>query len=208
MAILKYNFSSSVFLNKMDGTTTINDTMAAAQTRNINEIISTYRKRLTGFIRKRVSNAADAEDIVQDVFYQLIGNTQPIEQIAAWLFKVARNKITDRQRKKKPELLEDLFPGSEEDMFFNWSELFFDEKDNPESGYLRSLFWEELNAALNELPEEQKNIFILNEMEGMPFKEIAIKTGVPVPTLISRKRYAVLHLRERLASLREELLNY
>jgi len=182
--------------------------MAAAQKRNITHVINEYSKRLLGFIRKRVTNEADAQDILQDVFYQFIGNTEPIEQLTSWLFTVTRNKITDRKRKKKPDLLEDVYAESNEEETLNWSELFFDVADNPETEYLRSLFWEELNNALDELPEEQKLVFILNELEGVPFRIIAEKTGETINTLISRKRYAVLHLRDRLSVLREELLNY
>jgi RNA polymerase sigma factor (sigma-70 family) len=184
----------------------INDNMAA-QKRNITQVINDYSKRLRGFIRKRVTNEADAEDILQDVFYQLIGNTEPIEQLTTWLFKVTRNKIIDRQRKKKPELIEDIYTKADEEESLNWSEFFFDANENPETDYLRSLFWEALNDALNELPEEQKQVFVLNELEGVPFKIIAEQTGETINTLISRKRYAVLHLRERLQVLRDELLN-
>jgi RNA polymerase sigma factor (sigma-70 family) len=186
----------------------IKDNMAAAQKRNITQVINEYSKRLLGFIRKRVTNEADAQDILQDVFYQFIGNTEPIEQLTSWLFTVTRNKITDRKRKKKPDLLEDVYAESNEEETLNWSEFFFDVADNPETEYLRSLFWEELNNALDELPEEQKLVFILNELDGVPFKIIAEKTGETINTLISRKHYAVLHLRERLSVLREELLNY
>jgi RNA polymerase sigma factor (sigma-70 family) len=183
--------------------------MTADRKRNITQVITDYSKRLMGFIRKRVNNEADAEDILQDVFYQFVGNTQPIEQMTAWLFTVARNKIIDRQRKKKPEALEDLFGEEEgEEGGLNWTEFLFDASDNPEKDYLRTLFWEELNNALNELPEEQKQVFILNELEGVPFKEIAERTGETVNTLLSRKRYAVLHLRNRLSVLKVELLNY
>jgi RNA polymerase sigma factor (sigma-70 family) len=183
--------------------------MTADRKRNITQVITEYSKRLMGFIRKRVSNEADAEDILQDVFYQFVGNTQPIEQMSAWLFTVARNKIIDRQRKKKPEFLEDVFGDDDsEEGGLNWSEFLFDASDNPEKEYLRTLFWEELNNALNELPEEQRQVFILNELEGIPFKEIAEQTGETVNTLLSRKRYAVLHLRERLSALKDELLNY
>ena len=175
---------------------------------NITEVINAYTKRLKGFIRKRVSNEADVEDILQDVFYQFIGNTKPIEQLTAWLFTVTRNKITDKQRKQKPELLNDLFSDTDDDARFDWSELFFDNSDHPETTYLRNLFWETLNEALDELPIAQKEVFVLNEIEGIPFKTIAEQTGETINTLLSRKRYAVLHLRERLASLRDELLNY
>jgi RNA polymerase sigma factor (sigma-70 family) len=192
----------------MEETLGIKDNMAAAQKRNITQVINDYSKRLLGFIRKRVANEADAEDILQDVFYQFIGNTEPIEQLTSWLFTVTRNKITDTQRKKKPDLLEDVYGDADEDETLNWSEIFFDATDNPETEYLRSLFWDEFNNALDELPEKQRLVFILNELEGVPFKIIAEQTGETINTLISRKRYAVLHLRERLSTLREELLNY
>ncbi len=193
----------------MKDTLTIAPGMTADRKRNITQVITDYSKRLMGFIRKRVNNEADAEDILQDVFYQFVGNTQPIEQMTAWLFTVARNKIIDRQRKKKPESLEDLFGEEEnEEGGLNWSEFLFDASDNPEKDYLRTLFWEELNNALSELPEEQRQVFILNELEGVPFKEIAERTGETVNTLLSRKRYAVLHLRNRLSVLKDELLNY
>jgi RNA polymerase sigma factor (sigma-70 family) len=180
--------------------------MAENRKNYITDVINSYSKRLMGFIRKRVSNEAEAEDILQDVFYQFIGNTQPIEQLTAWLFTVTRNKITDRKRKHKPELLEDVYGNNEEDERFDWTELFYDKSNNPETDYLRNLFWEALNTALNELPPAQKDVFVWNEIEGIPFKTIAAQTGETVNTLLSRKRYAVLHLRERLGSLRDQLL--
>ncbi len=191
----------------MEKVLAINDNMAAAQKRNITHVINEYSKRLLGFIRKRVRNEADAEDILQDVFYQFIGNAEPIEQLTSWLFTVTRNKIIDKQRKQKPDLIEDVYTDTEEESL-NWSEFFFDANDNPETEYLRSLFWEALNSALDELPEEQKLVFVLNELEGVPFKIIAEQTGETINTLISRKHYAVLHLRERLQVLRDDLLNY
>lgn len=190
----------------MDKALTIVADMSGPRKNNITEVINTYSMRLMAFIRKRVGNEADAEDILQDVFYQLLGNTKPIEQLTAWLFTVTRNKITDRNRKKKPELLEDLYTGGSDETAFDWTNLFFDERNSPETDYLRSLFWETLYAALNELPASQRDVFILNEIEGVPFKEIAEQTGETVNTLISRKRYAVLHLRERLLTLKNELL--
>jgi len=192
----------------MNGAAILEATMAEGQKRNlITQVINDYSKRLRGFIRKRVDNDADAEDILQDVFYQFLGNTKPIEQLSGWLFTVARNKITDKKRKHKPDLLEDVFSSSDDESF-SWAELFFDKSNNPETEYLRSLFWDALYSALDELPEEQRSVFVLNELEGIPFKDISEKTGVAVNTLLSRKRYAVLHLRERLQNLRNELLNY
>ena len=192
----------------MSNALTIQANMTEKRKSNITEVINAYTKRLKGFIRKRVSNEADVEDILQDVFYQFIGNTKPIEQLTAWLFTVTRNKITDKQRKQKPELINDLFIDAEDEMGFDWSELFLDNSNNPETAYLRNLFWETLNEALEELPPAQKEVFVLNEIEGVPFKTISEQTGETINTLLSRKRYAVLHLRERLAGLRDELLNY
>jgi RNA polymerase sigma factor (sigma-70 family) len=192
----------------MTKTLTIPANMTDQGRSNITHVVNAYTKRLMGFIRKRVSNEADAEDILQDVFYQFIGNTKPIEQLTSWLFTVTRNKITDKQRKHKPDLLEDIHAGGDEESSFDWTELYFEKDNNPETDYLRNLFWETLQAALEELPENQKQVFVLNELEGVPFKEIAEQTGESVNTLISRKRYAVLHLRERLAGLKQDLLNY
>lgn len=205
---IQYSVYRIVIRNIMTEALTIPHYMAEAGKRNITEIINAYSKRLMGFIRKRVRNEADAEDILQDVFYQLIGNTRPIEQLTAWLFTVTRNKITDRQRKHRPELLEDLFSEADTDAeaSLGWSDIFFDEANNPETLYLRNLFWETLNAALDELPPAQKQVFVLHELEGVPFKTIAEQTGESINTLLSRKRYAVLHLRERLGGLREALL--
>lgn len=191
----------------MDEAVTITS-MQTAQKKNINQTIQEYSKRLLGFIRKRVRTDEDAEDILQDVFYQFVGNTTPIEQVTAWLFTVARNKITDKKRKHKPENLEDIFSGGSDEIQTEWSDFFFEPSKDPESEYLRSMFWDELNRALDELPAEQKEVFVLHELEQIPFKEISEKTGESVNTLISRKRYAVLHLRERLQVLKNELLNY
>lgn len=190
----------------MDVAVTLASSMQDAKKNNIAEVVSTYSKRLMGFIRRRVNTDADAEDILQDVFYQFIGNTQPIEQLTAWLFRVARNRITDVQRKHKPELLDDIYNTSDD--MLGWAELFSDSNDNPETDYLRSMFWETLQTALDELPVEQKQVFVMHELEDISYKDIAAQTGASVNTLLSRKRYAVLHLRERLQVLKDELLNY
>jgi len=187
----------------------INSIMAVERNNNVTNTIRAYSKRLFGFIRQRVANKEDAEDILQDVFYQFAGNAEPIEQVTSWLFTVARNKITDSYRKKKLPLIDDLsFTASQEDEGFDWKEFLLKSDSTPEAEYLRNLFWEELQLALNELPGEQREAFIQNELEDIPFKTISEQTGVSVATLISRKRYAVLHLRERLATLKNELLNY
>ncbi|WP_224017319.1 RNA polymerase sigma factor [Ferruginibacter albus] len=182
--------------------------MTAERNNNITDTIKAYGKRLFGFIRKRVNSNEDAEDILQEVFYQFAGNTTPIEQVSSWLFTVARNKVTDSYRKQKLPLADDVVAASNDDDSFDWREFLIADDNSPETAYIRNLFWEELQQALDELPVEQKNVFIQNELEDIPFKIISEQTGVSVATLISRKRYAVLHLRERLANLRNELLNY
>jgi len=180
--------------------------MTNANTKNIGNIIGQFGKRLLGFIRQRVNSEADAEDILQDVWYQFSASAEPIEQVGSWLFKVARNRITDSYRKKKPELLGDFSP--QEDEQLGLDEILAAQDNNPETELLRGLFWDALDRALLELPEEQREVFVQHELEDISFKSIAEKTGVPVNTLISRKHYAVLHLRSRLNELRAELLNY
>ena len=193
----------------MDDARTITLPMTAERNNNITGTIKAIRKQLLGFIKKRVNSNEDAEDILQEVFYQFAGNTEPIEQVTGWLYTVTRNKITDSYRKQKLPLAEDMFGtvGLQEDIL-DWKEFLIPANGNPETVYLRNLFWEALQEALDELPKEQRDVFIQNEIEGIPFKEIERQTNVSVATLISRKRYAVLHLRERLAGLRDELLNY
>jgi RNA polymerase sigma factor (sigma-70 family) len=183
--------------------------MTAEKNQSLTQSIKAYSRRLLGFIKQRVSNNEDAEDILQEVFYQFAGNPEPVEQVTSWLFKVARNKITDRYRKQQLPLADDMLPaaGSDEDGF-DWKDMVPSSGDSPETVYLRNLFWEELQLALNELPAEQREAFIQNEMEGVSFKDISQATGVSVATLISRKRYAVLFLRDRLQGLRDELLQY
>lgn len=193
----------------MDDALNITTKMAADRSNNISQTIKEYSRRLLGFIKQRVSGNEDAEDILQDVFYQFAGNTEPIEQVGSWLFTVARNKITDKYRKHKLPLADDVFGTAESDEeSFDWKEMLMISDANPETEYLRNLFWEELQTALDELPVEQKDVFVKNEIEDIPFKDIAAQTGLSVATLISRKRYAVLHLRDRLQVLKDELLNY
>jgi RNA polymerase sigma factor (sigma-70 family) len=193
----------------MDDALTITSPMAAERNNNITGTIKAISRRLFGFIKSRVASNEDAEDILQDVFYQFAGSPEPIEQASSWLFTVARNKITDNYRKKKLPLADDVLTGSEsEEDSFNWKEILLPADSTPETEYLRNIFWEELQTALDELPLEQREVFIQNEIEDVPFKDIAERTGVSVATLISRKRYAVLHLRNRLQVLKDELLNY
>ena len=193
----------------MEDVLTISTAMGAEHNKNITHIIKSMSKRLLGFIKKRVASPEDAEDILQEVFYQFAGNTEPLNQASSWLFKVASNKITDSYRKKKLPLADDIFSTtSTGDDNFDWKEILLPSDTNPEMEYLRNIFWDELQMALNELPAEQREVFIEHELNGVSFKEIEAKTGVSVATLISRKRYAVLHLRERLQVLKDELLNY
>jgi len=179
---------------------------------NIAEIIKNQGSRLKGFIRKRVRTTEDADDILQEVYYQLLDADRmmkPIDQISAWLFTVARNRITDLYRKKKPEPMPEYLSETEgESLFAELSDLMFDNGSTPETDYLRSLVWTELDKALTELPEEQRLVFELTEMKGFSYKAISEQTGVPVNTLISRKRYAVLYLRERMQLIYDELINF
>ena len=187
---------------------TIQVQMTDSKANSIAAVVKDYSRRLLGFIRKRVTNEADAEDILQDVFYQLLGNKEPIDQITAWLFTVTRNKIIDSKRKKQPLALEGLFSDTEDGEMNDWMDILMDDSTNPETIYLRNLFQETLKESLNELPPEQKQAFVLNELDGVSFKQISNETGIPVNTLISRKRYAVLYLREKLAVLHDALKNY
>lgn len=174
------------------------------------QAIKAYGKNLLSFIRRRVKTDADAEDILQDVWFQLsaVVNSEPIEQTGAWLYKVATNKITDKYRKRSETLLDDLvFSEGDEDDDEGYQSILLTEATTPETEYLRNLFWDELFGALNELPEEQKQVFTWHELDDIPFQEIAENTGENIQTLISRKRYAVLHLRKRLRQLYEEIKN-
>jgi RNA polymerase sigma factor (sigma-70 family) len=167
----------------------------------------TYGNRLMDFIRGRVGNDADAEDISQEVWYQLskVVDLSEIESLSGWLFRVARNKITDNYRKKDNERLEDLaYEDDEGDIGFK-EILLADESASPEMQFFKDLFWEELMKALNELPENQRNVFIGNEMEDKTLQEIADESQENLKTIISRKRYAVQHLRKRLQALYDDL---
>jgi RNA polymerase sigma factor (sigma-70 family) len=174
---------------------------------NIIRAVRDYGKRLFYFIRDRVNTDEDAEDILQDVWYQFsnVMNTEPIQQTSAWLFRVARNRIIDNYRRRQAEPLEE-FEHEEMEGEFNPEKILMTENGTAESEDLRDLFWEELFAALEELPHEQRQVFVWNELEDLSFNEIAERTGEKVNTLISRKRYAVLHLRERLAQLYKEII--
>ena len=175
----------------------------------ISTTVQEHGSRLFGFIRGRVNTDEDAEDILQDVWFQLsnLVNIDNIESISGWLYRVARNKITDKYRKKKNDHLEDLsFTTDDGDIDFK--EILLADNDDPEFGFFKELFWEELFASLDELPENQRQVFIWNELEELTLQEIADKTNENLKTIISRKGYAVKHLRKRLQSLYNELNNY
>jgi len=186
----------------------MSDKMAEKRDRKISNVINEYGTRLFRFIRGRVPSNADAEDITQEVWYQLsrVVELDSIEQISGWLFRVARNRITDNYRKKSPDLIIDKnYEG--EDGNFSFRDILMADAISPEDENLKEIFWEELFLALDELPENQKNVFVWNELEDETFQEISDKTGVNIKTLISRKRYAVQHLRDRLEKLYEEFFD-
>lgn len=187
-----------------------NIAMAEERRQNIIQAVRDYSKRLFHFIRGRVNTDEDAEDILQDVWYQFtnVVDTEPIEKASAWLFTVARNKITDKYRKQKDVSLEDEMSFIDEDGEMNLKEILLTASSNPETEHLRNLFWEQLFRALDELPKEQRDVFVLNELEDISFNEIAGRTGENVNTLLSRKRYAVLHLRKRLEELYREIIEH
>jgi RNA polymerase sigma factor (sigma-70 family) len=188
----------------MDTTLTANALMAE-QDKRITETISQERGRLRNFIRRRVPDANEAEDILQDVFFEYVEAyrlPEPIEQVGAWLYRVARNRIIDRFRKKREVALPEM-PGDDDDG--HWLEEVLPSADaGPEAAYARSVLLEELYAALEELPKEQRDVFIAHELDGRSFKELAVEKGVAMNTLLARKRYAVLHLRARLQTIYDE----
>jgi RNA polymerase sigma factor (sigma-70 family) len=174
---------------------------------DIIQAVQDYGNRLFSFIRNRVKSDEDAQDILQDVWYKLsnANDGEPIEQVGSWLFTVARNRITDMYRKQKPTSLDD-FVYEDEDGEINYKDILLSDFKSPEDEELKKMFWDEFSKALDELPKEQKDAFVQNELEDKTFREMAEKSGESIKTLISRKRYAVLHLRERLDSLYAELI--
>jgi RNA polymerase sigma factor (sigma-70 family) len=183
--------------------------MALEQDQRISEVVKRERSRLLNFIRRRVDDPGDAEDILQDVFYRLVEANRllmPIEHITGWLYRVARNRITDLFRKKEPENLGDFAVTSEEGESLRIEDLLPSPDAGPDARYVREVLMEELEEALDELPEEQREVFVAHELEGRSFKELSAATGVGVNTLLSRKRYAVLHLRERLKRVYDEFM--
>jgi RNA polymerase sigma factor (sigma-70 family) len=181
--------------------------MALEQNQRISEVVKREGSRLRNFIRRRVSDPGDVEDVLQDVFYKLVEANRllmPIDHITGWLFRVARNRITDLFRKKTPELFGDTAPAGEEGELLQIEDLLPSPDAGPEAVYVRNVLLDELDLALDELPDEQREVFVAHELEGRSFKELADETGVSVNTLLSRKRYAVLHLRERLQTIYDE----
>lgn len=185
--------------------------MTTDQNRRISETIAREQARLRQFIRKRVPDDGDAEDIFQDVFYELVDAyrlMKPIEQVGAWLFRVARNRIIDLFRSRRSDVLgNDSLPGAENGESPQWEDLLPSPDAGPEAAYARSILLDELESALDELPEEQRAVFVAHEIEGRSFKQLSEASGVSVNTLLSRKRYAVLQLRRRLQAIYNQFNN-
>ncbi|EOA03696.1 RNA polymerase sigma-70 factor, ECF subfamily (sigma-24) transcription regulator protein [Herbaspirillum frisingense GSF30] len=181
------------------------------QDREITATVMRERSRLGGFIRRRVADAGEAEDILQEVFYEFVQAyrlPEPIEQVSAWLFRVARNRIIDRFRKKKEEPLPESRDAEDldgADQAWRLDLLLPASEDGPEAAYARAALITALQEALEELPEAQREVFIAHELDGKSFKEMAADSGTSLNTLLARKRYAVLHLRERLQAVYDEL---
>jgi RNA polymerase sigma factor (sigma-70 family) len=181
--------------------------MAFEQDQRISEVVKREQSRLRNFIRRRVPDPRDAEDILQDVLYELVEANRllmPIEHVTGWLFRVARNRITDLFRKKKPESFSDAAITDEDEELLQLEDLLPSPDAGPDALYARSVILDELELALEELPDEQREVFVAHELEGRTFKEMAAESGVSVNTLLSRKRYAVLHLRKRLQDIYDE----
>jgi RNA polymerase sigma factor (sigma-70 family) len=182
--------------------------MSLEQDQRISDVVKRDQPRLRNFIRRRVPDPRDAEDILQEVFYELVEANRllmPIEHVTGWLFSIARNRITDLFRKKTPERFGDAVVADEEGEL-SLEDLLPSPDAGPDALYARNVLLDELEFALEELPDEQREVFVGHEMEGLSFKQMSAETGVSVNTLLSRKRYAVLHLRERLQSIYDELM--
>src|SRR5579859_112629 len=179
----------------------------ADQDQRISQVVDRERSRLLNFIRRRVPDPLDAEDILQDVFYEFVEANRllmPIDHITGWLFRVARNRIIDLFRKKKPVLFSDTAVANEDDDSLQFEDLLPSPDAGPEALHARSVLLAALEVAVGDLPAEQREVFVAHEIEGLSFKEIAARTGVGMNTLLSRKRYAVLHLRERLQAIYDD----
>jgi RNA polymerase sigma factor (sigma-70 family) len=183
-------------------------TSMTEQNRQISEVMEEERSRLRNFIRRRVPDPSDVEDILQEVFYELVEANRllmPIEHVTGWLFRVARNRITDLFRKKKAKTFSDAAVEDEEGELLRIEDLLPSPDAGPEAVYFRNVLLDDLESALEELPEQQREVFVAHELEGRSFKDLSAESGVNVNTLLSRKRYAVLHLRERLQRIHDEL---
>ena len=183
----------------------------ADQDRQISDIVVRERSRLRNFIRRRVRDEAEVEDLLQEVFYELVEANRllmPIEHVTGWLFRVARNRITDWFRRKKPELFSDAAVEDEYGELVRMEDLLPSPARGPEAEYIRNLLLEELEDALDELPPAQREVFIAHELEGRSFKELSAESQVNVNTLLSRKRYAVLFLQERLQRVYEDFSDF
>jgi RNA polymerase sigma factor (sigma-70 family) len=181
--------------------------MALEQDQHISDVVKREQSRLRNFIRRRVPDPLDAEDILQEVFYRLVEANRllmPIEHVTGWLFRVARNRITDLFRKKEPENFSEIEPVDEGNELLQFEDLLPSPDAGPEAIYARRVLLDEMERALDELPQEQRAVFVAHEFEGRSFKELSAATGESVNTLLSRKRYAVLHLRERLRRVYDE----
>jgi RNA polymerase sigma factor (sigma-70 family) len=183
-------------------------TSMVEQDRQISEVMAEQQTRLRAFIRRRVPNESDVEDLLQEVFYEFVVANRllmPIDYVTGWLYRVARNRITDLFRKKKPENFTDAAGTDEDGELLQIEDLLPSPDAGPEAIYVRGVLLDELRAALGELPDEQRAVFVAHELEGRSFKEMSAESGVNVNTLLARKRYAVLHLRARLQSIYDEL---
>ena len=191
----------------MDGA--LSTLLMIEQDRRISEVIAEQRSRLRNFIRKRVPHEADVEDLLQEVFCELVEAHRllmPIDYVTGWFFRVARNRITDLFRKKRPETFTDAALTDEDGELLQIEDMLPSPDAGPEALYLRNLLLDELESALGELPAEQREVFIAHELEGHSFKEMSAESGISVNTLLSRKRYAVLHLRRRLLNIHNEFV--
>jgi RNA polymerase sigma factor (sigma-70 family) len=180
------------------------------QDRRIADVVSREQSRLRNFIRRRVADPRDVEDILQDVFAELVEANRmlmPINHVTGWMFQVARNRITDLFRKKQPERFSDAAVANEDDGLLLFEDLLPSSDAGPDAAYARSVLVDELEDALDELPPDQRDVFIAHEIDGVSFKELSAQTGVSVNTLLSRKRYAVMHLRRRLQGVYDDLTN-
>lgn len=180
--------------------------MAENQPQSVTQLVKNYGKRLFRFIRGKVRTEEDAEDILQEVWFQLssLGNVEDLESASGWLFQVARNKVTDLYRRKKTDSLDNLLTDPE-DGGLNLSEILLIDDSDPDMALFKEAFWNELNSALDELPQNQREVFIQNEIDGKTLQEIAIESGENIKTIISRKGYAVKHLKKRVAYLYQEI---